>query len=106
MSRKRLDEAAIAEGIARLNLGLDPAEGWRRDADGLSIARSFRFDSFAEAFAFMTRSALVAEKLDHHPDWSNSYRTVSVRLTTHSARGLTALDLALAEAMNAAARRP
>jgi len=62
-----------------------------------------RFD-FAEAFAFMTRSALMAEKLNHHPDWSNVYKTVDVSLSTHDAGGLTELDLKLAAAMNDLAR--
>ena len=105
MSRKRLDDKAIVDGLARLNLDVDPTKGWLLSEDGLSITRSFRFDSFVDAFAFMTRSALFAEKLDHHPEWSNSYGRVSVKLTTHSAKGLTALDLALAEAMNEAALR-
>ena len=60
-------------------------------ADGLSIGRTFVFRNFSEAFAFMTRSALAAEKLDHHPDWSNVYKTVEVKLATHDAGGLTAV---------------
>ncbi|OLP60232.1 4a-hydroxytetrahydrobiopterin dehydratase [Xaviernesmea oryzae] len=104
MSRKRLDEHEVAAGLAALNAGLDPEAGWSLDADGLSIIRAFRFKSFEEAFAFMTQSALVCARIDHHPDWSNSYNRVHVRLTTHSAKGLTALDLELAAAMNAAVR--
>ncbi|TIR46475.1 MAG: 4a-hydroxytetrahydrobiopterin dehydratase, partial [Mesorhizobium sp.] len=63
-------------------------------------ARSFTFSDFSEAFAFMTRVALVAEKIDHHPDWSNVYKTVNVTLNTHDAGGLTALDFELARTMN------
>ena len=68
--------------------------------DGASLARDFTFAEFSEAFRFMTRVAEVAESLDHHPDWSNSWNRVSVSLTTHSAGGLTGLDVALAEAMD------
>ena len=61
-----------------------------------SITRSFKFKSFVEAFSFMTAIALEAEKLDHHPDWSNSYNKVSIALTNHEARGITQLDFDLA----------
>lgn len=84
---------------------LDPSErdaalarlaGWSLADGGKAIQRTFVFADFAEAFAFMTRVALAAEKADHHPDWSNSYRNVSIALSTHSAGGLTAKDFALA----------
>ncbi|WP_417671317.1 4a-hydroxytetrahydrobiopterin dehydratase [Roseibium sp.] len=76
-------------------------EGWSLTGDGReAIQRRFAFQDFNEAFGFMTRSALVAEKLNHHPEWSNVYRTVDVVLTTHDAGGLTRLDFELAEAMN------
>jgi 4a-hydroxytetrahydrobiopterin dehydratase len=68
----------------------------RRDA----ITRKFVFKDFSEAFGFMARAALVAEKLDHHPEWSNVYKTVEVTLSTHDAGGLTELDVKLAEAMD------
>ncbi len=79
-----------------------------RALDGWSIAhgklhRTFRFANFVEAFGFMSSAALVAEKMDHHPEWSNVYSTVEVDLTTHDAGGLTELDFQLAEAMNAIA---
>lgn len=73
---------------------------WRLVEGREAIARSFRFASFSEAFAFMTRSALMAEKLDHHPEWSNVYDRVEVVLTTHDAGGLSSLDLRLAQAMD------
>lgn len=76
---------------------------WTLAADGKAISRTFAFAGFSEAFGFMARAALEAEKLNHHPDWSNSYRKVSVTLTTHDAGGLTKLDVALATAMNAIA---
>lgn len=61
-----------------------------------TITRGFKFKTFVEAFSFMTAIALEAEKLDHHPDWSNSYNKVSITLTNHEARGLTQLDFDLA----------
>jgi 4a-hydroxytetrahydrobiopterin dehydratase len=64
------------------------------------LRRTFVFPDFGAAFAFMTRAALAAERLDHHPDWRNVWSRVEVRLTTHDAGGLTALDLALARAMD------
>ena len=73
--------------------------------DGTSLSRFFTFADFAQAFGFMARAAEVAESLDHHPDWSNSWNRVAVSLTTHSAGGLTGLDIALAEAMDALAER-
>ena len=78
---------------------------WKFSADGTSISRTFTFTDFNEAFGFMTRAALVAEKMNHHPDWSNSYKKVAVTLSTHDAGGLTKLDVALAEAMDAIAGR-
>lgn len=78
---------------------------WKLSADGMSISRTFTFADFSEAFGFMARAALVAEKMNHHPDWSNSYKKVAVTLSTHDAGGLTKLDVALAEAMDAIAGR-
>lgn len=66
----------------------------------MSLERTFEFPSFIDAIRFITDVAVVAERLSHHPDWSNSYRRVAVRLTTHDAGGLTALDFALAQAMD------
>jgi 4a-hydroxytetrahydrobiopterin dehydratase len=63
------------------------------------LCRVYKFDDFISAFSFMTRVAIRAEKIDHHPEWSNVYNTVSIALTTHDAGGLTAKDLALAEAI-------
>jgi 4a-hydroxytetrahydrobiopterin dehydratase len=74
--------------------------GWS-DAQGReAIAKKFTFKDFNEAFGFMTRAALIAEKLDHHPEWFNVYKTVEVTLSTHDAGGVTELDIKLAEAMN------
>lgn len=77
--------------------------GWSYDAGRNGIARSFRFRDFGEAFAFMTRVALEAEKADHHPDWSNVWNRVDILLSTHSAGGVTAKDVALAGRIEAAA---
>ncbi len=73
---------------------------WQLEPDGKAIARTFRFADFRTAFGFMTEAAIEAEKLDHHPEWSNVYRTVEVRLTTHDASGLTELDIELARRMD------
>lgn len=77
--------------------------GWSEVPGRDAITRKFVFQDFNEAFGFMTRAALVAEKMDHHPEWSNVYKTVEVTLSTHDAGGLTELDVKLATAMNAIA---
>ncbi|TDL79362.1 4a-hydroxytetrahydrobiopterin dehydratase [Palleronia sediminis] len=79
------------------------ANGWTRSDDGKAIDKTFRFRDFPAAFGFMTRAALHAEKADHHPEWSNTYNRVAVRLTTHDTGGLTDKDVALARAMDEAA---
>ena len=78
-------------------------DGWALSADGLAIEKTFRFKNFNAAFGWMTRTALVAEKIDHHPEWFNVYNRVEVRLTTHDQNGLTELDAKLAKAMDAMA---
>jgi 4a-hydroxytetrahydrobiopterin dehydratase len=93
MAREKLTKQAVEQALATL-------PGWTLAADGLSIARTFTFKNFSEAFGFMTRAALAAEKLDHHPDWSNVYKTVEVKLNTHDAGGLTELDFELARRMS------
>lgn len=100
MAREKLGQEAIREALAGL-------EGWTLAQDGGAIVKTFVFADFPQAFAFMTRTALAAEKLDHHPDWSNVYRTVTVRLSTHDAGGLTELDFRLARRMDGfAAAKP
>ena len=79
--------------------------GWHEVSGREAIAKTFVFADFNEAFGFMTRAALVAEKSDHHPEWRNVYKTVEVVLATHDAGGLTSLDIELAKAMNAIARQ-
>src|SRR3954469_3816492 len=79
--------------------------GWAEVGGREAIARTFTFKDFNEAFGFMSRAALVAEKADHHPEWRNVYKTVEVVLATHDAGGVTRLDLDLATAMNAIAKQ-
>lgn len=96
MAIPRLDEAERATLPTRLPLWR-PVDG--RDA----IERSLKFSDFNTAFGFMARVALVAEKLDHHPEWSNVWNRVAITLTTHDAGGLSKRDVALAEAIDAIA---
>ena len=77
---------------------LDSIPGWRLEAGKLH--REFKFADFNAAFGFMARAALVAEKMDHHPEWFNVYNRVTVDLTTHDASGISELDFRLAESMN------
>lgn len=95
--------------IARLTdeeraAALDALPDWRLSDDASGISRSLRFKTFVEAFGFMSQVALMAERANHHPEWSNVYRTVTVTLTTHDANGLTERDISLAEAMDRFAR--
>ena len=94
---------AKLEGAARKQ-ALAELKEWREVEGRDAIARKFVFKNFNEAFGFMTRAALVAEKMDHHPEWSNVYKTVDVVLSTHDAGGVTQKDIALAKAMDAFAR--
>ena len=95
MHPAKLPEPEIASRLAALpSWSLKDGKLWRE----------FRFANFSSAFAFMTRTALLAEQLDHHPEWFNVYNRVDVALTTHSAHGITALDFQMAEAMQAFAQ--
>ena len=96
MAIARLTDAECTEALGTL-------PGWALRADGLAIERSFRFADFSEAFAFMTRVALLAEKADHHPEWANVWNRVAITLTTHDAGGLSARDMAMARAIDAIA---
>ena len=93
MSRPRIGAAAA---VAQL-------DGWNAAPDKDAITKTFRFADFNEAFGFMTRVALMADKLDHHPEWFNVYNRVEVLLTTHDADGVTELDVRLAKFMDGAA---
>ena len=75
-------------------------KGWSEASGRDAISKKFVFKDFNQAFGFMTRAALVAEKMDHHPEWFNVYKTVDVTLSTHDAGGLTDRDVKLAEAMD------
>ena len=90
---QKLSEAERAEALAALS-------DWEHEPGRDAIVRRFKFKDFSEAFGFMSRVALLAEKADHHPEWSNVYKTVEVTLNTHDAGGLTALDFELAAKMN------
>lgn len=92
MARKLSSEERKA-ALARL-------KGWSELKDRDAITKKFVFADFNQAFGFMTRAALVAEKLDHHPEWFNVYKNVEVTLSTHDAGGLTELDIKLAEAID------
>jgi len=88
-----LDEAARADLAAQL-------PEWRMVEGRDAIRRAFRLRDFSEAWAFMSRVALLAEAQDHHPEWSNVYNRVEITLTTHDAKGLSARDVKLAEAID------
>jgi 4a-hydroxytetrahydrobiopterin dehydratase len=90
---QKLSGEARSRALARL-------KGWSDVKGRDAISKKFVFADFNQAFGFMTRAALVAEKLDHHPEWFNVYKTVEVTLSTHDAGGLTELDVTLAEAMD------
>lgn len=89
----RLTDAERAEALGTL-------PGWALRADGLAIERAVRFADFSEAFAFMTRVALLAEKADHHPEWANVWNRVDITLTTHDAGGLSTRDVDMARAID------
>jgi len=91
---EKLDEAARTEALADL-------AGWAPLQDRGAIQKSFKFKTFNQAFGFMTRVALAADKMDHHPEWSNVYNRVDIVLTTHSCGGLSDLDVKLARKIDA-----
>ena len=91
---QKLDDAQRSALLARF-------PQWTHDPVRDAITRQFRFDDFAQAFGFMASVAIIAEKMDHHPEWSNVYNRVDVLLTTHDANGLSERDAKLAEAIEA-----
>src|SRR5882757_7193835 len=95
---ERLSAEARKSALAQLS-------GWSGTPGREAIGRTFIFKDFNEAFGFMSRAALVAEKHDHHPEWRNVYKTVEVVLATHDAGGVTKLDVELAKTMNAIAKQ-
>ena len=96
MGRERLTEA-------ERQASLDGLTGWTLVEGREAISRQFKFKDFNAAFGFMARVALKAEQLDHHPEWTNVWNRVDITLTTHSAKGLTELDVALARHCDAVA---
>lgn len=90
----KLSEADKSKAIRALS-------GWTLADDGDAIERSIAFDDFVAAFGFMTKVAIYAEKAEHHPEWSNVYNEVEIKLTTHDAGGLTQKDVDLAKAIDA-----
>ena len=92
MSRAKLDAEAIARALSELNASA--ASPWT--LAGGKLHKAFQFKDFVDAFGFMSRVALVAESMDHHPEWTNVYNRVVVDLSTHDAGGITALDFTLA----------
>ena len=101
-----LDYEAYPEMAEKKMAEIEPRglslEDWARepDYDPVAIRRDFKFADFSQAWGFMTRVALLAEKFDHHPDWSNVWNTVRIELTTHDAGGLSDNDVRLAQAIN------
>jgi 4a-hydroxytetrahydrobiopterin dehydratase len=89
----KLGKNERGEQVQKLN-------GWVLEDEEGAISRTFKFKNFSEAFGFMTRVALAAEKADHHPDWSNSYDKVTIRLSTHDAGGVSQKDIDLARAID------
>lgn len=100
MPEPKLSADAVAGALADLNAAA--AAPWQI-TDG-KLNKTYQFANFIEAFAFMTAAALAAEKMNHHPEWRNVYKTVQVDLTTHESGGLTRLDFDLASAMDKLAR--
>jgi 4a-hydroxytetrahydrobiopterin dehydratase len=96
MTVSKLDDEARAVALSNLLL-------WTYDGEAMGIRRNLRFSDFAEAFGFMTRVAILAEKADHHPEWFNVYNRVEILLTTHDAGGLSKRDIDLAAAIDAIA---
>ncbi|MFC4348823.1 4a-hydroxytetrahydrobiopterin dehydratase [Kordiimonas lipolytica] len=85
---------------AERDAALATVSGWVYDADEKAIKKTFQFADFSEAWGFMNRAALLAEKMDHHPEWFNVYNRVEVKMTTHDADGVTTLDFQMATAMD------
>ncbi len=95
--------ATRLEGAARVKV-VQELDGWENVDGRDAIAKTFRFMNFRQAWGFMSQSALVAEKMDHHPEWFNVYGRVDVTLTTHSVNGLSDLDVTLARKMDEIAK--
>lgn len=92
-SRERLNAIEIKDALRHLS-------GWTLNESGTALEKRFVFSDFNAAFAFMTRAAMAAERMNHHPDWSNVYNRVTVSLSTHDRGGVTELDIRLATLMD------
>jgi 4a-hydroxytetrahydrobiopterin dehydratase len=93
MAVEKLNEDQIVAGLSELN-------GWQRLSGRDAIGKSYKFKHFRQAFAFMTEVAFLAEKADHHPEWSNVYNRVDIVLTTHDADGVSPRDIDLAKSID------
>ena len=87
-------------GLQKVKEALHSLQGWTLREDGKALVRHFKFTDFSEAWGFMSRVALLAEKMNHHPEWSNVYNQVSITLSTHDAGGVSHLDIQLARLIN------
>ncbi|MGB3796582.1 MAG: 4a-hydroxytetrahydrobiopterin dehydratase [Alteraurantiacibacter sp.] len=94
MSVEKLEETEAKAALAKLG-------GWELERDGDAMRKVFKFSDFSEAWGFMSRVALIAEKSDHHPEWFNVYNKVDITLTTHDAGGLSQRDIDMAKAIEA-----
>lgn len=97
MSITKLSDADVDKALKSLN-------GWAKAVDREAIWKNFQFKDFNEAWGFMSRVALLAEKMDHHPEWFNVYNRVEVVLTTHDADGVSERDIEMAKQMDGYAR--
>ena len=102
--RSRTPDYEILEAPA-IYAALESLSGWSLSENGRALFRSFQFKNFSDAFGFMTETALLAEKINHHPEWSNVYGKVDVLLTTHATGGITDFDVHMAVMMSRAAAR-
>lgn len=95
---KRLSPDAVKASVNKLSQG-NPLFPWTEVEDRSAITKTFEFSDFSQAWSFMSRTALLAEKMDHHPEWFNVYSTVNVTLTTHDCDGVSEKDIKMAIAM-------
>ena len=99
---KKLDQQSIEHALIKLNQSCQ--QPWTIESDKLS--KSFKFPNFVSAFGFMSQVAILAEKADHHPEWSNVYNRVNIDLTTHEADGISTRDFDLAQAIENISKHP
>lgn len=102
--RSRTPEYAMLD-LPAIQAALESLPGWSLTENGRALKRAYQFKNFADAFSFMTEAALLAEKINHHPEWSNVYGKVDVLLTTHATGSITDFDVHMAVMMNRAAAK-